>query len=93
LEKIEERNQKLKELETSGGSDENEDEANKQQKILEQYKATKAKEHAVKLKIAKKNREISTLKRKLDEVPSRNELSQYQKRFLELYNQSIIHIF
>ena len=38
---------------------------------------------------AKKNREISSLQRRIDEVPSRSELSQYQRRFVELYNQGI----
>ncbi len=47
---------------------------------------------ALRIKVAKKNREISTLKRKLDELPSRTELTQYQKRFVELYNQiSAVH--
>ena len=36
---------------------------------------------------ARKNREISMVQRKLDEVPSRIELSQYQKRLVELINQ------
>ena len=36
---------------------------------------------------AKKNREISALQRSIDEVPSRAELAQYQRRFIELYNQ------
>ena len=36
---------------------------------------------------ARKNREISSLQRRIDEVPSRAELSQYQRRFVELYNQ------
>lgn len=36
---------------------------------------------------ARKNREISLVQRKLDEVPSRIELSQYQKRLVELINQ------
>ncbi len=36
---------------------------------------------------ARKNREIALLQRKIDEVPSRTELSQYQHRFIELYNQ------
>ena len=36
---------------------------------------------------AKRNREIAALQRKIDEMPTRAELSQYQKRFLELYNQ------
>jgi hypothetical protein len=38
---------------------------------------------------AKKNREIAVLQRKIDEVPSRAELSQYQRRFVELYNQGM----
>ena len=36
---------------------------------------------------AKRNREIAALQRKIDEMPTRAELGQYQKRFLELYNQ------
>uniref|UniRef100_A0A7N8YPD1 Coiled-coil domain-containing protein 93 n=1 Tax=Mastacembelus armatus TaxID=205130 RepID=A0A7N8YPD1_9TELE len=36
---------------------------------------------------ARKNREIAVLQRKIDEVPSRAELTQYQKRFIELYGQ------
>nr|KAG5698060.1 hypothetical protein BaRGS_016708 [Batillaria attramentaria] len=36
---------------------------------------------------ARKNREIAGLQRKIDEVPSRAELSQYQRRFVELYHQ------
>lgn len=36
---------------------------------------------------ARRNREIAILQRKIDEVPSRAELTQYQKRFLELYGQ------
>ncbi|KAF2896178.1 hypothetical protein ILUMI_09995 [Ignelater luminosus] len=42
---------------------------------------------ALRLQLAKKNRIIATLQRKLDEIPSRAELAQYQRRFLELYNQ------
>eukprot|EP01119_Soliformovum_irregulare_P023202 TRINITY_DN8079_c1_g1_i1.p1 TRINITY_DN8079_c1_g1~~TRINITY_DN8079_c1_g1_i1.p1 ORF type:complete len:557 (-),score=194.43 TRINITY_DN8079_c1_g1_i1:279-1949(-) len=34
-----------------------------------------------------KNREIASLERQLDEVPSRIELSQYQRQFVELYEQ------
>lgn len=36
---------------------------------------------------AKRNREIAILQRKIDEVPNRAELTQYQKRFIELYSQ------
>uniref|UniRef100_A0A671KRP5 Coiled-coil domain-containing protein 93 n=1 Tax=Sinocyclocheilus anshuiensis TaxID=1608454 RepID=A0A671KRP5_9TELE len=36
---------------------------------------------------ARRNREIAILQRKIDEAPSRAELTQYQKRFIELYSQ------
>uniref|UniRef100_A0A8C5I428 Coiled-coil domain-containing protein 93 n=1 Tax=Gouania willdenowi TaxID=441366 RepID=A0A8C5I428_GOUWI len=36
---------------------------------------------------ARRNREIAILQRKIDDVPSRAELTQYQKRFIELYSQ------
>ena len=39
---------------------------------------------------AKKNRDIAVLLKKIDEVPSRAELSQYQRRFVELYNQGTL---
>jgi hypothetical protein len=32
------------------------------------------------------------LQRKIDEVPSRAELSQYQRRFIELYSQSKLNL-
>ncbi|KAK5642918.1 hypothetical protein RI129_009085 [Pyrocoelia pectoralis] len=41
----------------------------------------------LRLQLAKKNRTVVVLQRKLDDIPSRAELAQYQKRFLELYNQ------
>lgn len=41
----------------------------------------------LRLQIAKKNRSIAFLQRQLDEIPGRGELAQYQRRFLELYNQ------
>jgi predicted RNase H-like nuclease (RuvC/YqgF family) len=84
LVKLEAELEKLKSS-TTDASEENE----KYEKVSEQYEAVKTKLATLKLKIAKKNREISTLKRKLDELPSRSELNQYQKRFIELYNQSI----
>ena len=83
---IEEELQRLKGS-LSAGQDSGESDQT-QVKIGEQYEAAKAKMHSVRLKVAKRNREMATLQRKLDEVPSRVELSQYQKRFVELYNQS-----
>ncbi|KAK3108073.1 hypothetical protein FSP39_000687 [Pinctada imbricata] len=55
--------------------------------IDKQYEADKEKLHKIRLLLARKTREIAVLQRKIDEVPSRAELSQYQRRFVELYNQ------
>ncbi|KAH3719408.1 coiled-coil domain-containing protein 93-like [Dreissena polymorpha] len=55
--------------------------------IEKQYNADKEKLHKIRLLLARKNRDIAGLQRKIDEVPSRAELSQYQRRFVELYNQ------
>lgn len=46
-------------------------------------------QHVQKLRLllAKRTRSIAALQRQLDEVPGRAELAQYQRRFLELYNQ------
>ncbi|XP_057286317.1 coiled-coil domain-containing protein 93 [Pezoporus wallicus] len=57
-------------------------------KIIEQqYKTEKDKLQKMRLLLARRNREIAILQRKIDEVPSRAELTQYQKRFIELYSQ------
>ncbi|XP_052894356.1 coiled-coil domain-containing protein 93 [Anopheles moucheti] len=42
---------------------------------------------SLRLQLAKKNRSYVAIKRQLDTVPDRTELAQYQRRFLELYNQ------
>ena len=39
---------------------------------------------------AKKLREISGLNRKIDDIPSSNELAQYRQAFFQLYNQSAV---
>lgn len=38
------------------------------------------------LQLAKKNRVVISLQRQVDNIPENTELAQYQKRFLELYN-------
>ncbi|RMZ98891.1 coiled-coil domain-containing 93 [Brachionus plicatilis] len=77
----------IENLEKKAFMGENLEEKEKIDKINEQYETAKAKLQTLRLKVARKNREISTLKRKLDEIPSKSELTQYQKRFIELYNQ------
>uniref|UniRef100_A0A8D8NKM6 Coiled-coil domain-containing protein 93 n=3 Tax=Culex pipiens TaxID=7175 RepID=A0A8D8NKM6_CULPI len=42
---------------------------------------------ALRLQLAKKNRAYVAINRQLDNIPDRTELAQYQRRFLELYNQ------
>ena len=78
----------LEKLNSVQSSSSYQDEQEKYARINEQHDAVAAKLKALRLKLAKKNRELSILKRRLDEIPSRIELSQYQKRFVELYNQS-----
>lgn len=42
---------------------------------------------SLRLQLAKKNRAYVSMNRQLDNIPDRTELAQYQRRFLELYNQ------
>uniref|UniRef100_A0A9J8D6J3 Coiled-coil domain-containing protein 93 n=1 Tax=Cyprinus carpio carpio TaxID=630221 RepID=A0A9J8D6J3_CYPCA len=60
--------------------------------IDQQYTADREKLQKIRLLMARRNREIAILQRKIDEVPSRAELTQYQKRFIELYSQGV-HVF
>ncbi|XP_030065813.1 coiled-coil domain-containing protein 93 isoform X1 [Microcaecilia unicolor] len=55
--------------------------------INQQYKIEREKLQKIRLLLARRNRETAILQRKIDEVPSRAELTQYQKRFIELYGQ------
>ncbi|KOX80325.1 Coiled-coil domain-containing protein 93 [Melipona quadrifasciata] len=70
---------KLQEIE-NGTSEEEEDR-------LKEYEQQKEAVTKVRLQLAKKNRAIASLTRQLDDVPGRSELTQYQRRFMELYNQ------
>lgn len=42
-----------------------------------------------KTKLSKKARAVGLMKRKLDQIPDRAELAQYQRRFVELSNEGI----
>lgn len=42
-----------------------------------------------KTKLSKKARAVGLMKRKLDQMPDRAELAQYQRRFVELSNEGI----
>ncbi|XP_026876889.2 coiled-coil domain-containing protein 93 isoform X2 [Electrophorus electricus] len=67
--------------------DEAEDQKERNQLVDQQHRADQEKLQKIRLLMARRNREIAILQRKIDEVPSRAELTQYQKRFIELYSQ------
>lgn len=52
-----------------------------------EYNEQRENVNRLRLQLAKKNRVIASLTRQLDDVPGRSELTQYQRRFMELYNQ------
>jgi len=54
---------------------------------VKEYEEQKEAVTRMRLQLAKKNRTIASLTRQLDDVPGRSELTQYQRRFMELYNQ------
>uniref|UniRef100_UPI0037E9381F coiled-coil domain-containing protein 93 n=1 Tax=Semicossyphus pulcher TaxID=241346 RepID=UPI0037E9381F len=78
--------QNIEELKTASGQD-TEEERERNQLIDKQYNTDREKLQKIRLVMARRNREIAILQRKIDEVPSRAELTQYQKRFIELYSQ------
>lgn len=55
--------------------------------LQQQLECEKEKLQLVRLQLAKKNRAIVSIQRQIDNIPDRTELAQYQRRFLELYNQ------
>ncbi|KAG7163838.1 Coiled-coil domain-containing protein 93-like [Homarus americanus] len=55
--------------------------------VTERCKGEKEKYTKMRRQLAKKTRQVEALKRYIDDVPGRAELTQYQRRFIELYNQ------
>ncbi|KAK5861602.1 hypothetical protein PBY51_022985 [Eleginops maclovinus] len=78
--------QNIEDLKMASGQD-TEEEKERNQLIDKQYNTDREKLQKIRLLMARRNREIAILQRKIDEVPSRAELTQYQKRFIELYSQ------
>lgn len=75
-----------KEIEEMMKQSDNEDDEGE---IETELTAQRDKNSKVKLQLGLKSKEIAKLQRRLDDIPSRAELSQYQKRFIELYNQGL----
>ncbi|KAG7253298.1 hypothetical protein CRUP_008947, partial [Coryphaenoides rupestris] len=78
--------QNTEDLKMASGED-TEEKMERNQLIDKQYNSDRQKLQKIRLLMARRNREIAILQRKMDEVPSRAELTQYQKRFIELYSQ------
>lgn len=57
------------------------------QETRDLHEKEKERLQSLRLQLAKKNRAIVSIERQLDNIPDRTELSQYQRRFIELYNQ------
>ena len=64
-----------------------EEEIQRLRKVEEMYETETAKVEKLRQMVAGKTQEIHILKRKIDDVPARAELVQYERRFVELYEQ------
>jgi hypothetical protein len=68
------------------------DEDSERKKLIKDtFAADKAKSEKILQLRNKKNRDIALLERRIDEVPSRGELMQYQRQFVDLYEQVPFH--
>eukprot|EP00003_Mantamonas_plastica_P005567 TRINITY_DN1448_c0_g2_i3.p1 TRINITY_DN1448_c0_g2~~TRINITY_DN1448_c0_g2_i3.p1 ORF type:complete len:554 (+),score=244.01 TRINITY_DN1448_c0_g2_i3:2770-4431(+) len=74
----------IAEMEEEGDEDEDDE---RWAKVKETYEKESTKLRKAKQLLNKKNRDIARIQRKIDEIPSRAELIQYEKRFLELFEQ------
>uniref|UniRef100_A0A8C5I5R0 Coiled-coil domain-containing protein 93 n=1 Tax=Gouania willdenowi TaxID=441366 RepID=A0A8C5I5R0_GOUWI len=79
--------QNIEDLKSTSGPDTEELRVRPTVMFYKQYNTDKDKLQKIRLLMARRNREIAILQRKIDDVPSRAELTQYQKRFIELYSQ------
>ena len=68
-------------------SPEDEEELQRIEMIEQTHKEDSEKLNMLKSMCAKKTRDIVMVKRKIDEIPSRTELTQYQQALLDLYEQ------
>jgi len=72
---------------TVPGSDQSSEEEERLRQIEEVYEKDLAKFTRVRQMLAEKNRQVAFVQRRIEEVPTRTELTQYERRFVELYEQ------
>ena len=63
------------------------EDAKRLKEIDDMYDGVKKKYDKIRQLLAKKNQHISMVSRQIDDVPTRTELIQYERRFVELYQQ------
>jgi len=63
------------------------DDGGRGEQILKTYGVDKDKLEKLRELFAQRNRQIASVKRKIDQVPSRRELQQYQRQFIEVFEQ------
>merc|ERR1719499_991831 len=78
----------LQKLVKSVEAGEDDEDSQRIAKIEEMFTVDKKKYDKVRKVLATRNQDISRIRRKIDGFPSRAELLQYEKRFVELYEQS-----
>ena len=77
----------LERLKNRGQSTEKSDEEKRLDQIESMYDTIMTKYGKVRGILARKNQTISTVAREIDDVPTRTELIQYERRFQELYQE------
>ncbi|CAF3519053.1 unnamed protein product [Rotaria socialis] len=84
--------QEIAQLETrsQSASDIDPEEQEKMKKIEEQYQLVSDRLQNQRIALAKKIREISSISRHIDDIPTPIELAQYRQAFFQLYNQSAV---
>ena len=80
---LEQKMQRLREEQQDNSKKEEEEELVLQQEVLKQKEKVKR----VTLELAHVSRDVLRCQRRLDDIPSRSEVTQYQRRFVELYDQ------
>jgi hypothetical protein len=63
------------------------DDRERKRQVEEAYTEDEARLKEARLLAAKRNRDLVAIERKIDDIPSRSELQQYQRAFAELYEQ------
>ena len=76
---------------TKNAAETQQDSPGRSKNIMNELEKLENKHDDLKKQLADMNKEHVGLSRKFAEIPTRTELSQYQKRFIELYNQRKFH--